>query len=513
VERKADGISWRTDRLWTLFSEWLTAQPEAVAVIAGPRRAARRELAQRAEALAAFLSAHGVGPGGPVLVEAHNTIDTLVVALAVSRVGGVFCPQSPKLDRNDRRVIIERLGPAAMLSRNPGETSAPAPGVDGPLHVEWCRPEAASGSAAASAADEDPLALVGFTAGTTGVPKAVQHGSSALNYAAKACAVIAGLKAGEPILHISPFGSAPGWTFNGHLSLAYGHPLVIMSEWDPRRALELIAEHGCAWAMCVPSHLHAMVELARSGQWTQRLTSMKALAVGGSANSEELIRVAKERLGLEVLRMFGMSECLGHASTRLSDPPERKLHYDGVPFPGTSLEAYDENGRVLPRGQVGQAGVRGPSLFRGYVPGLGAEQAKMTPDGALLTGDLLVRDEEGFVRIVGRVKDQIIRGGLNMDPAEVELALSRHPAVLEVAVVGRPDERLGERICAVLVPRPGQQPTLADLVAHLEGQGMAKYKWPEFVQLVDRLPKTEFGKVDKKLIRQRIAQAAGPSGG
>jgi acyl-CoA synthetase len=147
------------------------------------------------------------------------------------------------------------------------------------------------------------------------------------------------------------------------------------------------------------------------------------------------------------------------------------------------------------------------------VPGLGAEQTKMTPDGALLTGDLLVRDEEGFVRIVGRVKDQIIRGGLNMDPAEVELALSRHPAVLEVAVVGRPDPRLGERICAVLVPRPGQQPSLAELVAHLEGQGMAKYKWPEFLQLVDRLPKTEFGKVDKKLLRQRITQEGGPSGG
>jgi acyl-CoA synthetase len=512
MERTADGISWRTDRLWTLFAERLASGPDAVAVIAGPRRVVRRELEQRAETLAAFLSAHGVGSGHPVLVEAHNTVETLVVALAISRVGAVFCPQSPKLDRNDRRVIIERLGPVAMLARSPGETGAPVPGVDAALHVEWRRSEMTPASPVGAPADEDPLALVGFTAGTTGVPKAVRHGASALNYAAKVCAVIAGLAPGEPILHISPFGSAPGWTFNGHMSLAYGHPLVIMSEWDPRRALELITEHGCTWAMCVPSHLHAMVELARSGQWTRRLTSMKALAVGGSANSAELVGLAQERLGLEVLRMFGMSECLGHASTRLSDPPERKLHYDGVPFPGTSLEAYDEQGRVLPRGQVGQAGVRGPSLFRGYVPGLGAEQAKMTPDGALLTGDLLVRDEEGFVRIVGRVKDQIIRGGLNIDPAEVELALSRHPAVLEVAVVGRPDSRLGERICAVLVPRPGLRPALEELLAYLEGQGMAKYKWPEFLHLVDRLPKTEFAKLDKKLIRQQIAREAGPSG-
>jgi non-ribosomal peptide synthetase component E (peptide arylation enzyme) len=110
------------------------------------------------------------------------------------------------------------------------------------------------------------------------------------------------------------------------------------------------------------------------------------------------------------------------------------------------------------------------------------------------------------------VKDQIIRGGLNIDPAEVELALSRHPAVLEVAVVGRPDSRLGERICAVLVPRPGLRPALEELLAYLEGQGMAKYKWPEFLHLVDRLPKTEFAKLDKKLIRQQIAREAGPSG-
>jgi acyl-coenzyme A synthetase/AMP-(fatty) acid ligase len=513
MEHKADGISWRTDGLWTLFSELLAAQPEAVAAIAGPRRARRQELAQRSEAVAGLLSAHGVGQGHRILAEAHNSVDSLVVGLAVSRLGAVFCPQSPKLDRNDRRVIIERLAPMAMISRERGEGGAALPGVDGPLYVQWGRAGTGPAAGRATPEEEDPLSLIGFTAGTTGVPKAVQHSASALNYAAKACAAIAGVQLGEPILNISPFGSAPGWTFNGHMSLAYGLPLVIMSEWDPRRALELITEHGCAWAMGVPSHLHAMVELARSGQWTRPLTSMRAMAVGGSANSAELIQLAKERLGLEALRMFGMSECLGHASPRLSDPPERKLHYDGVPFPGTSLEAYDENGRVLPRGQVGQAGVRGPSLFKGYVPGLGAEQTKMTPDGALLTGDLLVRDEKGFVRIVGRVKDQIIRGGLNMDPAEVELALSGHPAVLEVAVVGRPDPRLGERICAVLVPRPGQQPSLAELVAHLEGQGMAKYKWPEFLQLVDRLPKTEFGKVDKKLLRQRIAQEGGPSGG
>jgi acyl-CoA synthetase len=291
------------------------------------------------------------------------------------------------------------------------------------------------------------------------------------------------------------------------MGLTLGSPLVLAEKWDAYRVLELIVKHQVAWGMCVPTHLHMMVDLAIKGEWNRKLTSMRALAVGGSPNTETMVSNAEKYLGLKVLRMFGMSECLGHASIMLDDPPERYLIYDGIPYPGTHLEAYDDEGKVLPRGEIGQAGVRGPSLFLGYLPGLGGEQNCFTPDGAFLTGDLIVRDTEGYVKVVGRMKDQIIRGGLNIDVSEVEESLASHPDVKEAVVVGRPDDRLGERLCAVIVPSSSQVPTLEELCNHVQSLGLAKFKSPEFLVLVQDLPKTEYGKLDKKKMKEMAKKA------
>lgn len=213
----------------------------------------------------------------------------------------------------------------------------------------------------------------------------------------------------------------------------------------------------------------------------------------------ELIADADRLLGLKALRMFGMSECMGHASTSPAHSLERRQMFDGIPFPGTEEEAFDDKLRALPRGQRGQAGVRGPSLFLGYAEGLGAGQERLTPDGFYLTGDELVRDEEGFVRVVGRIKDQIIRGGFNIDPAEIEAAILRHPAVAEVAVVPVPERKLGEQACAVCRLRAGEgRMDLTVLLDHLSSQGLSRKKWPEHLVLVEEMAVTATGKLDKK---------------
>jgi acyl-CoA synthetase len=344
-------------------------------------------------------------------------------------------------------------------------------------------------------------AMIGFTSGTTGVPKGVLHSAAAMNYTVRACRQIARLDPGDAILGVVPLGSAPGFTFTAHFSLALGHPLVVIDPWNALETLKLIEAHRVRWGICVPTHLASLIEVVRGGRWTRADLSM-SLGVGGSSMTPELIDDAHALLGIRALRMFGMSECMGHASTLPDDPPERLRHSDGRSFPGTRDEAFDAQQRMLPRGQRGQAGVRGPSLFLGYCRGLGDREHRLTEDGFYLTGDEIVCDDAGYVTVVGRIKDQIIRGGYNIDPAEVEAALLRHPAIAQVAVVSVPEKRLGEQACAVFRVREDQAvPTLDEIKSHLSLIGLSKKKWPEHMLVMDELPHTATGKLDKKRLR------------
>lgn len=363
----------------------------------------------------------------------------------------------------------------------------------------------------ADPASRDPrdlqTALIGFTSGTTGVPKGVMHSSAAMNYAARGCAIVAGLEAGDAIIGVVPLGSAPGFTFTAHFALSQGRPLVIVDPWDAVQALALMDQYACRWGICVPTQLVGFIEAAKTGKWTTK-SPLKALAVGGSAMTPGMVADSEELLGIRVLRMFGMSECMGHASTRPADPPERRRNSDGLPFPGTRDEAFDAELRLLPRGQRGQAGVRGPSLCLGYAKGMGDQDFRLTPDGYLLTGDEIICDEDGYLKVVGRIKDQIIRGGYNVDPAEVEAALLRYPLITNVAVIAVPEARLGEQACAICCIREGHaRPQLSDLTAHLAEVGLSKKKWPEHLLIVDDMLYTATGKIDKKsLAKMAISQ-------
>ncbi|MBW8842952.1 MAG: AMP-binding protein [Sphingomonadales bacterium] len=495
AEYRADTLSWTDDRLWPQFAAQAAADPEALALIdCDDRRWTRRDLSELALDLAERLGTAGVGAGSRVLVEGVKRAETLAAALAVSTLEATFCPYSPKLSDADRRILEARLGHAAHVVIGAGGT------------VVITR--AAPSHRIADPRDRD-TALIGFTSGSTGVPKAVMHGAAALNYATRACAAIAELEPGESILGIVPLDSAPGFTFTAHFALSQGRPLVFVDPWDPVAAMARSVDHGCGWAIMVPTHLYTMVEAARTGAWSGMLP-LRAAAVGGSAMTADLIADAERLLGLKALRMFGMSECMGHCSTRPADPLARRQGTDGVPFPGTEEEAFDADGIALPRGSRGQAGVRGPSLFLGYAEGLGAGQERRSRDGSFLTGDEIVRDEEGFVTVVGRIKDQIIRGGFNIDPAEIEAALLRHPAVAEVAVVAVPEPKLGEQACAVCRVRQDAAPFMfATMVDHLEREGLSRKKWPEHLLIVEEMAIGATGKLDKKTMAARAASALG----
>jgi acyl-CoA synthetase len=486
------GLDWTDRRLWDQFAEHTARDGDMLAVIDAAGREWRRdELRQLAVPLAAHLAELGVGPNTRVLVEARKEIAIVAAVLAISSLGAIICPYGTGLSETDRGELEKRLGHVLRVFTQPN--SADARGVSA---LAFAIPDNV-GARSVDPRDAE-VALIGFTSGTTGVPKAVMHGPAALNYATRACAQIAGLQQGEPILGIVPWDSAPGFTFTVHFGLSLGHPIAIVDPWSPVGALQMAAKYHCVWAICVPTHLYSMVEAVRTGQWEGKL-NFRALAVGGSAMTPELITDAQELLGIPALRMFGMSECMGHASTRLGDSMERRFHSDGLPFPGTRDAAFDSELRMLAPGERGQAGVRGPSLFLGYCDGLGDGSAHMAADGFLLTGDEIICDQQGYLKVVGRIKDQIIRGGFNIDPAEVEAAILRHGGVAEVVIVGIPHQRLGEQCCAVCRMLPGVAPIdLAAMQAHLGVVGLSKKKWPEYVLVVDKLEHNANGKIDKR---------------
>lgn len=477
-------LEWTDERLWSQFQTQLRNDPDAIALVdCEDRLWSRRELQQMADGLADDLRKADVVAGDRVLVAGYKTAGTLASALAISALEAVFCPYSPKLGASELAAIEAALGHAAKVGcKNGGE---------------WTLSPAATPERSSDPRDAETV-LIGFTSGSTGVPKGVMHGPGALNYATIACARIAGLEPDDAILGIVPLDSAPGFTFTAHFALSQGRRLVFVDPWDPVEAMTRAEAFDVGWSIAVPTHLFTMVEAARQGHWKGRLP-LKAMAVGGSTMTAELIADAETFLGLKALRMFGMSECMGHCSTRRHHSLERRQGFDGWPFPGIEEEAFDGDLQALPRGERGQAGVRGPSLFLGYAVGMGAGQEKMTPDGHYLTGDEIVRDAEGYVRVVGRIKDQIIRGGFNIDPAEIEAVLLRHPAIVEAAVVAVPETKLGEQACAVCRLRPGFEPLdMSTLLEHMQASGVSRKKWPEHLVLVDRMAIGATGKLDKK---------------
>jgi len=492
----AQDLTWTDASLWVQFEALAASDPQALAVVgADGQRWSRAQMRQMAICVANALLEAQVQPRDRILLQGTKTAQTLAAALGISAVGGIVCPYTPDLGSAERAILDQRLNHVAVIGDAEGR-----PLVD----VQGLRLSLRDRAALGERDERDArTALIGFTSGTTGVPKGVMHSSAAMNYTVRACEQVAGLEPGDAIFGVASLGSAPGFVFTAHFGMAFGHPLVVIDPWNPLQTLKMIEAHSCRWGICVPTHLAALIEVARTGQWSAR-SPLKALAVGGSSMTPELIDDANALLGIRALRMFGMSECMGHASTLPADSQDRLRHSDGKSFPGTVDEAFDADRRMLARGQRGQAGVRGPSLFLGYCKGLGDQDLRLTQDGFFLTGDEIVCDDEGHIKVVGRLKDQIIRGGYNIDPAEVEAALLRHPAIAKAAIVPVPEKRLGEQACAVCCIRQDCAiPDLEDIKTYLAGIGLTKKKWPEHLLVVDELEYTATGKIDKKRLSRR----------
>jgi acyl-CoA synthetase (AMP-forming)/AMP-acid ligase II len=490
------------------------------------------QVAEQVERVAAGLRALDIGAGDVVVVQLPNWAPFLVLHLALTAVGAVTATIPIVYRTRELTGVLALTGAKALVVPDvhrghdyvamAGELGLAAPAMRHVIVVGGG--EAGAGAVPRGMVDYDALlrspvsspagpkpgiddlTALGFTSGTTGALKAAMYSTRILAATNAGLRDRYGLNEGDRIFACSPIGHAVGFTHALRMVVTIGGSLVMQDKWDAGRALERIQAERCTYMACATPFLMDLVYHPSLAQ-RDRMASVRLFLCGGATIPQKLMSDARAALPRTFTSpLWGMTEC-GGVTTCPFDAPEEKLYTtDGVPCPSMELQVVDREGRRLPPGQDGELLVRGPMLTMGYYRQPELTREAWRPDGFFRTGDQARIDEDGYVRITGRIKDLIIRGGVNIAPADVEDVVFKHPRVANVAVVGYPDPRLGERICAFVVLSQGERLDLAEVQAWMERAGISKQKWPERVEIVDRLPMTTSGKVQKFLLRQRIAE-------
>ncbi|NML90634.1 acyl--CoA ligase [Sphingobium sp. TB-6] len=494
----------RPTNLAEAFDIHLSRAPDAAALIVGDRVYSRVEIGELAERAVGMLQEKGVRPGNRVVVQYDTSPEDVAIALATARVGGTLIPVPKRLGMREINFLLGRS--EAALFCHVGAN--PADGLTLPAGASVASSNAIR-SHDRTATDivpmpDDHCALIGVTSGSTGQPKGVMHGWRGVAWAGERMRALGRVQAGEAVMMTGAGAGAPGFTFFTYMPLVTGAAIVRATKWDPVEVLHLAQEHGCVWSCMVPTMLRMLLDARAEALGEGRLDAMRAISMGGGFMSVELIERARRELGVEVLRMYAMAECMSNASTEIDDSVDVRNMLDGRAGPGAALAVFDDDRKPLPVGAKGEIGLKGPSLLQGYLAEPRGKPDLMTPDGFFLSGDIGEMDEQGYVRIVGRKKDMINRGGYKIDPSEVEELICRHPAVAKVAVVGYPDALYGERSCAVVELRPSHMLAFDELTAFLLHEGLSKEKLPERFESRDALPLSPDGKILKAAVKAEI---------
>jgi cyclohexanecarboxylate-CoA ligase len=310
------------------------------------------------------------------------------------------------------------------------------------------------------------------------------------------------LSADDILLMASPLAHQTGFLYGILLPVMLGTEVVLQDRWHPPLAAEIIQRHRCSFTMGATPFLNDLVYMPNVDDFD--LSSLRSFVSAGAPIPPALVQDAAANFSFKVLSGWGMTECACPCVCKPEDAGEKVWTSDGTPLPGSEVIVLDENGKEAPRGTEGDLKIRGSSMFVGYLkrPDLHGTDA----DGWFDTGDRARMDEAGYIRISGRSKDIIIRGGENIPVVELEDVLFRHPNVQDVAVVGAPDPRLGERGCAYVTLKPGTTITFDEVLHYLDEKGTAKQYWPEILQVIDEMPRTPSGKIQKFKLRE-MAQA------
>ena len=341
-----------------------------------------------------------------------------------------------------------------------------------------------------------------YTSGTTGEPKGVMHTANTVMANIIPYAERLHLGASDVVLMASPMAHQTGFMYGLMMPIMLKASAVLLDIWEPLKAIDLIRAEGATFTMASTPFLTDLAKnVAESGK---NVPTLATFLCAGAPIPGPLVEQARAVLGTKIVSAWGMTENGAVTLIQLDDPDERAFTTDGLPLPGVELKVTDFDGASLPPGEAGKLLVRAVSNFGGYLkrPHLNGTDA----DGWFDTGDLARIDAQGYVRITGRSKDVIIRGGENIPVVEIEALLYRHPAIAMAAVVAYPDERLGERACAVVVPKAGQTIDLPGLVEFMKSQKVAVQYIPERLIVREAMPATPSGKIQKFKLREMLRE-------
>ncbi len=529
--------SYRRDGRWD--STTLSGRLAAVAV-AGPARVAvidrdgkavhtYAELEHDVSLFALWLVDRGVGRGDVVSIQLPNWYEFVVIALATQRVGGIINPLLPIYRRRELLHVLtvaqpkvlctpavyrdyDHLAESRAVVADSGHSTVHVvvadtrPATAGAVHApavwfaDTLARDRSGGAAEAGAAGRegerpDVVSELIFTSGTEATPKAIMHTEETANFSVRVAQQDLGLDDSDVVWMPSPIGHSTGFNYGVRLAIYHGLALVLQDRWDAAVACDLIAGHRASYTLASTTFLQDVVaEAERRGG--DHLSSMTRFGCGGAPVPPELVRRAGA-CGIGVLRLYGSTEVLVATWNRPASPVDKKTGTDGVALTGVEVELRDDGGRVCPPGVAGEILVRGPNTCVGFYRDPERTAATFAPGGWVRSGDLATMDEDGYLTVVGRKKEIIIRGGLNITPREIEDLLLDFPEVDRAAVVGLPHERLGERVCACVVLAPGTELEFATMVERLRAIGVATYKLPEQLEILDSLPLTASGKTKK----------------
>jgi cyclohexanecarboxylate-CoA ligase len=489
---------------------------------------------RESERIAALLMQLGVEPGAVVAYQLQNRVEFLAITLAALQIGAICAPLSPILRERELTVMLNSARVRVLFTLDEfrgrryaheiaaqeealpylehvivlraGGSSTRLPRTRAQSFARFYRalaaipvdamPQRASKPSAAS------LAQLLFTSGTSGIPKGVLHRQDVLMQAAKLQARRLSVEPEDALYIPSPLAHQTGFLYGMWVALAEGIPQIIQGVWDPGRGLRALKEWHATIVQAAPTFLYDLVEVVEGGALPP--TSLRVFVPTGATVPRALATRAAERLGTKVCGAFGTTEgCLATLASP-HDPAERAAGTDGRVLPDIEIRVCDERGRPLAAGHEGLLETRSPTMFECYLNDPPRTASVYTADGWYRTGDFAVIAADGYLQITGRATDGINRGGEKIPVSEIEQILYQHEGIHDVAIVSMPDLRLGEKACAFVATRDGAQLDLSALQSFLDQRNVARRYWPERLEVLEALPKTASGKIQKYLLRERV---------
>ncbi len=520
---------WGAETFYSILAGRAAAHPERVALVDRGRRVTYNELRIRVDRVAAGFKSLGIGAGDVVTIQLPNWAEFAYVFFALERLGAVanqigpdfrsrevdyilrfsesrafVCPASFK--NFDYVKMINELRPGLPDLKAVGVLGLPASGAaPGLVSLDALVDDAKAVSPPGAGQQANDVMRMAFTSGTTGNPKGVIHSHNTTLSTCRTLNTDMRVTPDEVCLIYLPLGL--NW---GYLTLVQavmaGARAVLLDQFGARAALELIQRERVTYIPTAPASIIAMLNDPELGRFD--LSSLRVIITGGASCPIETIREFRSRMHGHLIELYGMLETGFHTYTRLDDDPEAVTGTVGTVSSGLGLRLIDETGRDVTPGVEGEIAAQGPSVHLGYHKNPTANAELFTADGWFRTGDLGQFDPAGNLKIVGRLKEMINRGGKKFFPREIEEILYTHPKILHAAIVGVPDPRLGERNCLCVIPRPGQTLTLDEAVGYLR-DSVATYKLPETMEVFEELPFTPTGKIQRHVLVRRVLERRG----